>query len=43
MDLWAYPVHPDTKTHSPLHTAREYPIWASNGEPELISLRSAMM
>ncbi len=34
-----YPVHPDTNTRSPLTTAREYPICASNGEPELMSVR----
>ena len=35
-----HPVQPETKIMSPSTTAREYPIWASKGEPELISLRA---
>jgi hypothetical protein len=36
-------VVPDTNTQSPCTTAREYPISASNVEPELMSFRAVVM
>lgn len=41
--LLTHPVHPDTKTHSPSMTAREYPIAASKAEPLLSSLRDIVV